>query len=631
MTPMPSFANQRFWADAETRLRLLGAILAGALSLVISQVFFQGAYVTADEGSYVFQANCFRDGVIARPLPPIPPAFRHLMIIQQEGIGWMSRYTPGHTLWLLPGVILNVPRLMSALAAGLSVWFLIGCARFLSIRAGIVLLLLLCSPYFLLMHGTLLSHTSAHLFFVITLWAYLAWQNTRQWRYAVLCGLSWAFMFLIRNYTAVLIGVPFAIHALADGIIHRNRKIWIGLAAAALCALLGVAILMLYNYLAVGDCLASTYLIYDPSESLGFGLRHYHYYTPVTHTWQRGVQQMLERLALLDRWVFGVQGSLVVIALLWLTGWTWPWSLVLAGAVASVWVGYIYFYSNTVDNIGPYYYFETLPCLLLAAALGIQRIWSWWNPSRLVRRWVVGLVILGAVGLVLVSLRREGQILQSELASVAKIRRLIRQAPPESLIFLSGITSEYTELVENPRGLASQPLVAHYVDDAVSLAVAQCFPERTPYIMRQGAEDRLVPFDRNRHLEIVIPAAQFHGYTGQMETLDGGPALRVAREGRDGSHWMACRNYAWIYPGRFTVNYEIAFSNVAPDKPVTLDIVAVSNDRVLATKQMSGSQSSAVHEIEFHAPDAVYLEPRVHFGGSGTVILREVRIREKQR
>jgi hypothetical protein len=629
---MRFLTRSRFWDDAETRLRLLGSVLAGALSLFIAHAVFLNGYLTADEASYVFQAYCFLDGLISRPLPPIYPVFDHFVIILKPGFGWLSRYSPGHVLWLLPGICLDAPRIMSALAAGLSVWFLTGCGRLLSIRPGIILFLVFCSPYFIFMSGTLLSHTSAHLFFVLFVWAYLSWLNTRELRLALLCGLSWAFLFLIRNYTAVLICLPFAIHALVHGLTHRNRTVWTGLVTMGLGALSGVILLLLYNYLAVGDALLNTYLVYNPGETLGFGWRYMHDNNDYGFfTWQIGVKLMLQSLGLLDRWVWGFHGALAGVAVLWIAGWSRPWSLVFAGAAGALWIGYVFFPSRSIDVIGPFYYFESLPCLILAAALGIRRIISLgqsWPP----RLWRVSAAVcmLAMICLAALFTWKHSLDFRSKLAYDLKIRQVLRRAPPDSLVFLSGLKLFFQDHRANPRGLRSQPLVARAMGDEVNLAVAKCFPERTPYILRNGCEDTLIPFDHNRRLETFRTAAQCHGYTGQMEPQGAGaPDLRVGREGRDAAHWIVCRNYLWVCPGRFTASYEIAYSNVAPDKPITLDILAVQTNQVLVEKRLSGSQSNAIYDLEFAANAAAFLEFRIHYGGSGAAVPQSIRVREK--
>ena len=151
------------------RMRLGFALAAAACSLVVNQYVYFDTPVTTDENSYVFQANNFIEGRIARPCPPVPPVFYHEMIIMDSKAGWMSRYPPAHCLWLVPGVCVDEPRLMVALAAALSVWFISGCVLTLGGSALAVCLVTLFSPFFQFVYGTLLSHTSG-LMAVAVMW-----------------------------------------------------------------------------------------------------------------------------------------------------------------------------------------------------------------------------------------------------------------------------------------------------------------------------------------------------------------------------------------------------------------------------------------------------------------------------
>ncbi len=47
------------------------------LSLYLSGTVFRNAPITTDEHAYVFQANCFADGMLARPLPEPMRMFPH--------------------------------------------------------------------------------------------------------------------------------------------------------------------------------------------------------------------------------------------------------------------------------------------------------------------------------------------------------------------------------------------------------------------------------------------------------------------------------------------------------------------------------------------------------------------------
>ncbi len=50
---------------------------------------------------------------------------QHRMIIQDADVGWLSRYPPLHSLWLVPGVAVANSYLMIALTAGLSLLLII--------------------------------------------------------------------------------------------------------------------------------------------------------------------------------------------------------------------------------------------------------------------------------------------------------------------------------------------------------------------------------------------------------------------------------------------------------------------------------------------------------------------------
>jgi len=608
-------------------LRLACSLLAGALSLVLTRVAFCGAFSTSDETSYLFQAHCFLDGCIARAVPPMPPIFQHYMNMTREPYGWMSRYPPGHALFLLPGVLLQAPRLMVAMAAALSVWFLSGCARFLSVRPGIVLALLLGSPWFLLMYGTLLSHTSAHLGLAIAIWGCLGWVTQRRRGYAAACGLAFGFLFLTRNFTAVLVGTPFALLALTDFLRKRERAVLAGWALAALGAALGVGLFLLYNRLAVGDWLTLPYIVYDSSEGLGFGLRHQNYHPGVVHTWQRGVEMMATRLRLEDRWLFGVPGGLVLLLALSLAGWTLPWSPVLLGAAAVLWTGHIVFFTTTLDNVGPYYYFESLPCLVLAGALGIQRL-----AARLPRRRAAALAALAVLALAAAcgwSLWREGRRLRGDLAYNGRLFRLLRKAPPDALIMLDRITPRHGDMVVNLRGLESRPLLAKHMGDDVALVTAKLFPDRVPYVMSQGFEETLIPFKADRLLDIPISAEAFHGYTGRLETPPGEAPRRTGRAGRDLPHWLGCRAFAWLCPGRFAVSFTGSTRDVAEDKPVTLSVVDYFSHAVLAERTMSGTHGLSTLVLPVEVSTACYVEALVHYAGSGAADLYSIRFQEQ--
>jgi len=88
---------------------LLLALLAGLVTFTVSQVVFRNAAVVTDEHAYVMQAHTYSEGKIARSLPSAAEFFKHEMMIMDKDAGWLSRYPPGHAIWLIPGVLLGQP------------------------------------------------------------------------------------------------------------------------------------------------------------------------------------------------------------------------------------------------------------------------------------------------------------------------------------------------------------------------------------------------------------------------------------------------------------------------------------------------------------------------------------------
>ena len=277
------------------RIRLAFSLAAAVCSLFVNQYVYFNTPVTTDENSYVFQANTFLEGRIARPCPPVPPVFMHEMIIMDQKAGWISRYPPAHSLWLVPGVAIDQPRIMVALAAALSVWFISGSVLCLGGSALAVCLVLLFSPFFQFMYGTLLSHTSGLMAVSVLWWAYVRWQTSGRAGFAAVAGLAWSFLFLNRTYTGTLIALPLGVDAMARlGFRWRSKSQWIGTILFGLFALAGVGAYLLYNHLALGDPLSSTYLYYEDKWQLGFSN---------DHRVVDGLRITWENILLLDRWL----------------------------------------------------------------------------------------------------------------------------------------------------------------------------------------------------------------------------------------------------------------------------------------------------------------------------------------
>ncbi len=613
-------------------LRGLLAATAGLLSWVISHTLYQGVPTGADENSYVFQAHNFAEGRIARPYPPLADYLKQGMIILDEKAGWLSRYPPGHPLWLTPGVWLGSIYSMIALAAAAALWFTCAAAAQAGLSAVTAGLLLLLSPFFILMYGTQLSHTSGMAAVALMLYGYLGWLRTERWPWAALAGLAWSFFFLNRTYTAMLMAIPFGLHALWTGARHRRWPIVLGVVAFASCATLGVISYLVYNKLAVGGFFTATYLYYAPTEGLGFGPRRLQGYA-VEHTLARGLGFLKDDVHQLNRWLFGWPGSLIAAIGLGLLGWK-RWTAPVLAATVAVWIGYVFFwFPGVTDAGGPVYFFETIPFLILLTASGLQRIG---RSLPVHRRLCAG---LAAAGFLLLALSTV-QFLRAETPPILikqQVNRqttdIFHQVPASSLLMVSHLRTPHASgMLFNPRGLDSDPLLMLSMGDYKPIA-PRFFPSRKVFhydVQRPGVFNPLTP---PATIELDLGAGNMARRTGRT-IKDPGSGLkhREARaEWNDPPEWMANGALFYLPRGRYEMIFKGLASDIDADRPSRCDIATRVGRTILTNALVVGSANDTLAQLEIYLPEAcTQIEPRLYYGGSGNLRFDRLLIRERK-
>lgn len=610
------------------------------ISWWISRAVYHHAPVTADEQSYLFQAHLFAEGRISRPAPTLPEAFQYPMIILDEEVGWLSRYPPGHPAWLAIGIWMGSPygaiALAAALGMALTAW---GAGRLGASTIGAMALLFL-SPWYVFMYGTLLSHTSGYVAVALMVGAYVAWRQGGRNAWAVAAGLAWGWLFMNRTYTAVLMALPLGVHALWSAWKSGDRQRLLGTGFFAGAAAFSVLLVMVYNYAAVGDPLTMTYLYFDPSDRLGFGLRHYHPVyplpLPVEHTLSAGLSALWDNVLLLDAWLWGFPGSLLVWTGLTVVGWDRKWSALLVALVLVVWVGYVGFWYSGWNEAGPDYYFETLPVMVVTAAMGItviRRRWLTRKTYRIAAALAVLLMWLGAGPFSFYA--REAGRLQDTTELRGRVLESIASAPPYTLILMSEQATHeawpINDMVFNERGLDDSVIVARHLG-AVDVSLIQYFDEHTPV--------KLVPDDDQYKLrrfnpgpfDSVMAIQRLHRLTGTnlADPDREGALVRVASEA-DEPDLLIFGRHVRLFPGPFVLELDIRTENgEGNDEPVAiLELAADRGQRVLVSQSVSGTNPWHTLRMEFEVDDYVSVEPRVHYLGTGEIRIARVRIREK--
>ncbi len=599
------------------------ALAAGAalLSLLIARFVYLDVHVTSDEDAYIFQAYTFLEGRVARPLPPIPRIFDHEMIIQCNEIGWASRYAPGHSLWLVPGALLDNPSLMIAVAAALSLWLMMCCATLLGAPWWSAAAFLLISPYFLFMHGTVLSHTSAMTGTAAMLWGYLLWARDRRTAGVVFAGLAWAFLFINRSYTAALLAAPIGIDALLDA--ARNRRdgrVWRGVFIFALTAFAGPLLFMLYNWLVTGDAMVSTYLYYRPNQKMGFG--------PWTsHSPKEGLEHLRNNVRLLDLWLLGFRGGLPFFVILLAVGWKARWSLLAAASILVIVLGHIPFWYEGVNTCGPFYYFETLPYFVLLWILAAARLQSLarFGGRRLLAALCWTVLAANACAFMII----EGRAIAEAHEPYARLYALIASAPPRSVVAVAGAECGFVDgHLRNPRGVSEDVLSVGSIGEQ-DLIPARYFSDRRFFVLDARGLPRLYEtnFDGSAFQYSLLFSTTFRQVGVDRASEADGVLCRFCSPDM-GAGWMSFGQYPFLPRGRFRAVFNIAFSGVEQGRPVRIEIVTDAGSMTIAERILHGGGSETEHVLDFELSDFRLIEPRVWYGDSGMVEYRGMRIEE---
>jgi len=611
-------------------VRLFFSLLAAVLSFWTSHKIYLSVPTGADENSYIFQAHNFSEGKIARPAPVLKEAFRQEMIILNDHAGWLSRYPPAHSLWLVPGIWMGNLYIMIALAAALGMWFVCAAASEVKIPEWMVGLPLLLCPFFGFMYGTLLSHTSGFMTVACMLWAYLRWRHSGQWLFAVIAGLAWGFFFLNRTYTALLVAIPFGVDAVLLGVVDRNIKRWAGIAFFAASSCAGVLAYLVYNELATGHAFTATYLYYEPSENLGFGPRRTQGII-IDHSLENGIKNLTFDLYQLNRWLLGFSGSLIVWAGLILAGWRNRYSWLLAGSTLFVWIGYIYFWFPGVkDAGGPVYFFETIPMLLLLGGFGLQRIWGrlaeW--PGKRLAVFVLATLVLASVSAAF-SIRESSSPIRKQTIK-RKMMDVIHSAPPQSMIFIEDVKKPHIgEMVANPRGLDSDPLLMKSMYSGNATAV-RAFSNRTPFVLHGKQPERLIPVEPVARIVLGRNARNTHKTVGkdiQLDPDDKDTIVRMAEESSDAAGVLVYGRTISLPAGQFEFVLNGSWKGINNNSPTRVEIHSSASQAIVASTNLTGSGGE--FRLEFAITNAVTLaEPQIHYGGSGTVMVSRVSFEE---
>jgi 4-amino-4-deoxy-L-arabinose transferase-like glycosyltransferase len=393
-------------------LALSLALAGAAASAFVSASIYERIPHLEDEIAFLWEASVMAEGAIALPSPEHAQSFPVPFVIDFEGLRF-AKYPPGWPAALSLGVRVGAPWMVNALLSGVSLWlvFRLG-SKLVSPSVGVLAALLtLISPMFIMLAGTLLSHM---LSLFLTLSFTLSWieitlhegpkGSAPKWILVLTAGLSLGLLALTRPLTAVGVGLPFGMHGL--WLLLRGKRIvrqQVGkqqvvpqhiLLVGAIALILG-ALLPYWQAAQTGDPTRNLYTLWWEYDRVGFGAGIG--LAEGGHTPLRGIGKTLADLSVapLDliglSWIFlpfGIRplreregGSPVLFVIV---------GLILAYVL--YWVGTRLF--------GPRYYFEALPSLAIASAVGVRAMGGWLSTKGFTPRnqiWGTSALLLALV------------------------------------------------------------------------------------------------------------------------------------------------------------------------------------------------------------------------------------------
>jgi 4-amino-4-deoxy-L-arabinose transferase-like glycosyltransferase len=360
-------------------------ILAGGLNYFI----YQNHPHVPDETQYLFQAKYLAAGQLTVAAPPVPEAFETYMIPHKEA-RWFGIFPPAFPLMLAIGVKLGAVWLVNPILAGLCV--LLAYLFFQEIYsrpfARIAVVLLCCSPWFVFMAMSFMSHifTLACALSAAVLLSRAISDN--KFIHVFGAGLMTGIVYLARPLDGLMTAFLLGAWTLFGFPTWRAKIINAAVLTGA--TLTTAALIFPYNRAVTGSATLSPsdayYRNYFPEGvmSLGFGANrgfHWELDAFAGHSPLEAVVNAALNTFLLNTELFGwACGSLILIVAFVFAGAFRKRDFWAFGVIAAVVFGYSFFWYHGGPDFGARYWFLTIIPLIALTVRAIE--WLGQNISE---------------------------------------------------------------------------------------------------------------------------------------------------------------------------------------------------------------------------------------------------------
>lgn len=478
----------------------LAAVLA--VYLVADRIFERIPHLE-DEMAYVWQAQAIAGGDLVLPSPPNSQSFLVPFVIDHNGFRF-GKYPPGWPAALGMGVATGLRDWVNPSLAGLGLWLLYLLAkRITSAPVGLLaVLLMLSSPMFWILSGSLLSHpwslvlASGFILAWLDLFKHEGHEDRRvlpfglrpvsPWMIVLVAGLSLGVLVLTRPMGAVGVALPFFIHGLVL-LARGDRSTRLHVLAIGLIAAAVGTMLFAWQFAVTGDPLRNPYTLWWDYDKVGFGPGHGRWEDG--HTLEHALHNMAHSLRAPD----GAGGDILGWEDLWCIFLPFGlWSLrkkVSAWLVAGIFPGLLLVYSLYWIGswqYGPRYYYVGMLSITIISAAGVA--WLAGGGTR-IRKTLAGLALALLVGYNLFAYLPPRLV---EMQDMYGINRAMLEpftttaardlTPALILVHVQREWTEYGGLLDLQNAQLSSPFIfATYRPDAVIADYEANFPDRQIY------------------------------------------------------------------------------------------------------------------------------------------------------
>lgn len=491
---------------------LVIALLTSAATLYVWGSLKRSA-VVHDESAYLLQAELFAQLRFTAPTPPLPKFFEQLYVNLVPAIS--SKYPPGTSLLLAPGISLGMPGLPVVLMNGLAGALVFMLARRFCDGLTALLTWLMWGTSFPVQyfHAMYLSEVPSSLAWLAAWWGVARWSASGRARDLAIAAAAVALCGITRPLTAVALAISVGVVLLvvarrrAGGALRFTGGEIAILATAAAVAGLVVA---LWSWRSTGDPFTTPLSLYTrryvPFDGLGFGasaadapsaklpwdqrvtdLSFYEEHR--RHTVSTLPATLLARARMIgrDMW-YDWRGGLAIVAVIGLVGAPSALWVGLGAAVAQLLLYLLYAHPARWSL----YYIEVLPVLGFATALGVMRILELGAPRKASSR---ARVALGVALLLVVSypawitLRQVRAQIETDHAYYDTFVATLPPEPDSAIVFVRYAPShnDGLSLVRNVPDAPAARIWTAYDRGAENDELLRIAPNRKPFLFDESS------------------------------------------------------------------------------------------------------------------------------------------------